>query len=166
MIIRLAEPADAEGGAALHLACWREAYAGIMEPQRLAEITGDLDGTVEHWRTMIRLTRRWLAEQDGELVGFAAAGPNDETDLDVTWKLYAIYVRMAYWGTGLGHRLMTQAIGHDDAALWVFRDNVRARDFYARQGFAADGREQVEPEFGAAEIRMVRRRPSQADRSA
>ena len=99
-----------------------------------------------------------MAEQDGELVGFAAAGPNDETDLDVTWKLYAIYVRKAYWGTGLGHRLITQAIGDDDAVLWVFRDNVRARDFYARQGFVADGREQVEPEFGAPEIRMVRRR--------
>ena len=158
MIIRLAEPADAEGGAALHLACWREAYAGIVEPQRLAEITGDLDGTVEHWRAMIAVSRRWLAEENGELVGFAAAGPNDETDLDVTSKLYAIYVRKAYWGTGLGHRLITQAIGNDDAALWVFRDNGRAVDFYARQGFVADGREQVEPEFGAPEIRMVRRR--------
>ena len=35
---------------------------------------------------------------------------------------------------------------------------ARARDFYARHGFVADGTEQVEPEFGAAEIRMVRRR--------
>ena len=75
IVIRLAQPEDAEAGAALHLACWREAYAGILDPQRLAAITADLDGTIEHWRTMIRLSRRWLAEQDGELVGFAAAGP-------------------------------------------------------------------------------------------
>ena len=134
MIIRVAEPRDAEGGAALHLACWREAYAGIVDPRRLAEITGDLDGTVEHWRAMIAVSRRWLAEEDGELVGFAAAGPNDETDLDVTWKLYAIYVRKAYWGTGLGHRLIAQAIGNDDAALWVFRDNVRARGLLRAPG--------------------------------
>jgi len=162
MIIRLAEPADAENAAALHLACWREAYDGIIDARRLAEITADLDGTVELWRTMIALGRRWLAEQDGELVGFAAAGPNDETDLDVPWKLYAIYARMAYWGTGLGHQLITQAIGDDDAVLWVFRDNVRARDFYERQGFVADGAEQVEQEFGAVEIRMVRRRAPSA----
>jgi len=158
MIIRLAEPRDAENAAALHLACWREAYAGIVDRQRLAAITADLDGTVEFWRTMINLGGRWLAEQDGTLIGFAGAGPNDEPDLDVPWKLYAIYVRMAYWGAGVGHRLITQVIGDDDAVLWVFRDNARARDFYARHGFVADGTEQVEPEFGAAEIRMVRRR--------
>jgi len=158
MIIRVAEPQDAERAAALHLACWHEAYTGILEPQRLAAITSDLDRTIELWRSMIALGRRWLAERDGELIGFAAAGPNDETDLDVPWKLYAIYVRMASWGTGLGHRLITQAIGDDDAVLWVFRDNTRARDFYARQGFVADGTEQVEQEFGAVEVRMVRRR--------
>jgi GNAT superfamily N-acetyltransferase len=107
---------------------------------------------------MIRLSQRWLAEQDGELVGFAAAGPNDENDVDVPLKLYAVYVRKAYWGTGLGYRLMNQALGDEDAVLWVFRDNIRSREFYSRQGFVADGREQVEPEFGAPEIRMIRRR--------
>jgi GNAT superfamily N-acetyltransferase len=166
MIIRVAEPQDAERAAALHLACWQEAYAGIIEPRRLAAVTADLDGMVRFWRTMIELGLRWLAEQDGQLIGFAGAGPNDETDLDVPWKLYAIYVRTAYWGTGVGHRLITQVIGEDDAVLWVFRDNVRARDFYTRHGFVADGTEQVEQEFGAVEVRMVRRRGQASNRSS
>ena len=38
MIIRLAAR-DAESAAALHLACWQEAYAEIVDPRRLAAIT-------------------------------------------------------------------------------------------------------------------------------
>jgi len=39
MIIRVAEPADAESGATCHLACWQEACAGIVDPRRLSAIT-------------------------------------------------------------------------------------------------------------------------------
>lgn len=54
-------------------------------------------------------------------------------------ELYAVYVRASQYGTGLGHRLLEAAIGDAPAYLWVFEANVRARGFYARQGFEPDG---------------------------
>jgi hypothetical protein len=57
-----------------------------------------------------------------------------------------------------GQRLLDAVIGDRAAFLWVFRDNPRARAFYRRNGFVADGAEQVEDFFGGpVEIRMVRR---------
>jgi hypothetical protein len=79
MIIRRAELADAESGAACHLACWREAYAPLVEPQRLAALTADLDAKVEMWRTMITNGKSLLvAVEGGVVVGFIAAGPDQE----------------------------------------------------------------------------------------
>jgi GNAT superfamily N-acetyltransferase len=101
--------------------------------------------------------------QDGEsaasgIVGYASFGP--ETDvLSAPWphplstdgedgsvaELYALYVRPAWWSTGTGRALMervlarTSGVGYQSITLWVLRDNLRARRFYERAGFAPDG---------------------------
>ena len=158
MEIRRPVEADAAAATACQLACWREAYAGLVPPDRLTAAMADVAAHTERWRSRIRSeNERWLAVDQDEVVGFALAGPNHEVDVEVDWQLYAIYVRQAYWGTGLGRRLIKAAIHDHDAVLWVFRDNHRARRFYAAHGFVPDGTEQEEPTFGGVEIRMLRR---------
>ena len=92
------------------------------------------------------------------IVGYASFGP--ETDvLSAPWphplttdgedgsvaELYALYVRPAWWSTGTGRALMervlarTSGAGYRSITLWVLRDNLRARRFYERAGFAPDG---------------------------
>jgi GNAT superfamily N-acetyltransferase len=92
------------------------------------------------------------------IVGYASFGP--ETDvLSAPWphpltthgedgsvaELYALYVRPAWWSTGTGRALMervlarTSGAGYLSITLWVLRDNLRARRFYERAGFAPDG---------------------------
>lgn len=156
--IRAAAVADAEAGAACHIACWREAYAGIVPAAVLAQRTDDLPERTERWRHFIAdFGPRWLAvADDGEVVGFSAAGPGRDDDIDVELELYAIYVRAAHYGTGVAHRLLTQAIGDEPAYLWVFEANPRAQGFYRRHGLRADGARKMEPFFGEPEIRMVR----------
>ena len=79
MIIRRAELADAESGAACHLACWREAYASLVEPQRLAALTADVNAKVRVWRTVITNGKSLLVAVEGDVViGFSAAGPEKE----------------------------------------------------------------------------------------
>jgi GNAT superfamily N-acetyltransferase len=90
------------------------------------------------------------------VIGFATAGPAEEVGVQVSFTLNAINVRRAYWGTGVGQRLLDMTLGGREAFLWVFRDNARARAFYLRNGFSPDGAERVEPFFGPIEIRMVR----------
>jgi GNAT superfamily N-acetyltransferase len=159
VVLRLPTSADVEAAARCHLACWQEAYAGLVDPELLSVITGDLDWAIDSWRRALRSDRTTTLAVDGELtVGFAGAGPATEPGLDVTLQLHAINVRQAYWGKGVGQRLLDEVVGDRAAFLWVFRDNPRARAFYRRNGFVADGAEQVEDFFGGpVEIRMVRR---------
>jgi GNAT superfamily N-acetyltransferase len=158
VVIRAARPEDAERLALCHIACWREAYTGMVDPDRLGTVLGAVDARTERWREILAGEHgTLLAEDRGEVVGFVSVGPGRDEDLDVTTELYAIYGRQPYWGRGVGHRLITEALGGADSFLWVFRANARARGFYAKHGYRTDGAEKLEEHFGGVEIRMVRR---------
>ncbi|MDF1606121.1 GNAT family N-acetyltransferase [Nocardioides sp. YIM 152315] len=155
--LRPAAAADARAGAAMHAACWREAYGPYADPDRLAERLADTDRWVAAWTRQLEVgPPRVLAEDDGGLVGFAVVGPSRDDDHATPRELYAIYTRAAYWGTGLGQRLWDAVRPDDPCSLWVLEDNDRARGFYARNGFVADGARELYDDLGAWEIRMVR----------
>lgn len=155
--LRPAVPADAEAGAALHMACWREAYTPYADPVLLAQRLASSDRFVAAWtKQLTDGPPRVLAEADGELVGFSVVGPGrDGADVAPT-ELYAIYIRAAWWGTGLGQQLWDAVRPEQACSLWVLEDNARARGFYARNGFVADGARELYDDLGAWEIRMVR----------
>jgi GNAT superfamily N-acetyltransferase len=153
--IRRAEVADAEAGAWCHLSCWREAYAGMLDPALLLERTSDLERRTERWAAAIAAgVVRWIALNPdpsvgaGErVIGFSSPGPGRDDDAPTRLELYAIYVRKRWWGSGLGVRLLDVAIGKEPASLWVLKGNLRARSFYRHHGFTEDGAQQEEPFF-------------------
>ncbi|MDP3890443.1 MAG: hypothetical protein Q8Q44_04375, partial [Nocardioides sp.] len=68
--------ADAAAGARLHVTCWREAYAPYVDADRLEQRLSDIEGREQLWLRVIEGGNPWLlAEHEGELVGFAHAGP-------------------------------------------------------------------------------------------
>ena len=78
-------------------------------------------------------------------------------------ELYALYVHPDWWSTGTGRALMDRSLarvcaaGYMSITLWVLRDNARARRFYGRAGFAADGARHVLDDLGGVtEIRYRR----------
>ncbi|HET6292732.1 MAG TPA: GNAT family N-acetyltransferase [Kribbella sp.] len=162
--VRRAEVADAAGGAWCHLSCWREAYAGIVEPGLLLERTSDLDRRTERWASALAAgVVRWIALNpdpsvgvEEQVIGFSSPGPARDDDAPTPLELYAIYVRKQWWGTGLGTRLLDVAIGKEPASLWVLEGNQRARAFYHHHGFTEDGTQVDEPFFAVPEIRMTR----------
>jgi GNAT superfamily N-acetyltransferase len=89
------------------------------------------------------------------VVGFIAIGRHEDRPAPV--DVMAIYTRKAWWGIGLGSRLMEIAVGNQPASLWVLENNERAKAFYRRKGFVEDGTVADEPFFDVTEIRMVRR---------
>jgi GNAT superfamily N-acetyltransferase len=154
--LRWATVADAEAGARLHLACWREAYGPLVDPGLLEAQLADPASWADRWREHTRRVPRLVAEHDGELVGFAVAGPARGKDAPRPLELYAAYVRAAWYGTGLGRALVERTLGTGPASLWVLEDNGRARRFYEKLGFGLDGaRERFAP-LDAWEARMVR----------
>jgi ribosomal protein S18 acetylase RimI-like enzyme len=78
-------------------------------------------------------------------------------------ELYALYVTPAWWSAGVGRALMGSVLsaleddGYRRVVLWVLADNARARRFYERAGFAADGGTNILTGLGGVlEIRYTR----------
>ncbi|MFL6003222.1 MAG: GNAT family N-acetyltransferase [Nocardioides sp.] len=151
--IRRAVPADAEALTRLHLDCWDDAYTGLMPQSILDARREDVPVRVDRWRKILTNGFTSLAEHQAGLIGFVSAGPPRELP-DVDIEVFALYVRAAWWGTGVGHALFVSAVGDRSACLWVLEGNDRAIRFYERQGFRFDGTGQDEDE--GRHLRMVR----------
>ena len=157
--IRPAEVGDAHSLAACHVACWREAYSGVLPDERLAELTGDLDARTQRWSDILRNEprRKWVAIAGAEVVGFASTEPARDDEMAHLPELYALYIRASEYGTGLADRLVQPTIGAASAYLWVAAENPRAVRYYEKIGFRPDGHSKIDDWLGGIrEVRMVR----------
>lgn len=157
---RPAATSDAVIAAHMHRECWREAYTPIVGASRLS---AQLDNPAyqleqtQRWRAgILDGPPRILAVANGEPIGFASAGPSRDDPPVRDLELYALYVREAWYGAGVGRRLLHEVIGDRAASLWVLEANARARGFYDRHGFRADGALKVWTPMQVPEVRMIR----------
>ena len=167
-LVRAALPADAGAIAAVHVATWRDAYAGLLPDEVLAGL--DAGERAERWSRNIAAPAEGrfvlVFEQDGRVRGFVSGGPS--RDQSPGGEVYAIYVDPACQGRGAGSRLLTAAARHlarahfTDASLWVMAGNHPARRFYESQGWHSDGTEQPWTHSGGdavMEVRYVKKLP-------
>lgn len=153
--LREAGPADAGAVAGLHAESWRTHYRGAY---RDAYLDGDVFADrLQVWRARLSRPPRnqlvVLAEQRGELVGFACAYGAE----DPTWGslLDNLHVRSAHQGRGIGERLVAEVAAwcrerhpRGGLYLWVLHQNHRARRFYERLGARDCGGEHSAPPGG------------------
>jgi GNAT superfamily N-acetyltransferase len=92
----------------------------------------------ERWKWEGDTHRLTVADDDGEIVGFSYVGPSPDEGVR---ELYGLHVAPQQVGTGVGRLLMVNALAHlgPRAVLWVLDGNDRARRFYERGGWVADG---------------------------
>lgn len=155
VMVRAAREGDAPVLAELHLQVWDEAYAGLIDAALLrARHERPRPMREDVWRQRILGTPTWVAESGGAVVGWVQAGPGREAGETGT-ELMSLYVTAAVYGTGIGHRLMAQAIADQPAYLWVLEGNERAIRFYQRHGFRLDGQAKPDPPYGV-DLRMCR----------
>lgn len=154
---------------ALQARSWRSAYRGMVEDEFLDAIP--MDKWIESWRVHFfggrGQARCFVAEEGGRIVGFAGAGraePADDVD-DSVGELHTVYIDEAYYGQGIGRRLVAAALEHlagsgfSLAVLWVLEANERARRFYEAGGWRVDGATGADC-WGATSVARVRyRRP-------
>ena len=168
-LVRRAVDGDAEAIAALHIRSWQSAYRNQLPARFLDRLSGELEKRTEFWRTHISTAgvgrhEIWAAEAEARLNAFAALGPARDVDAGATGELYAIYVDPERWSQGVGRALLAHssgrlaALGNSIAILWVLESNVRARRFYERAGWRADGGSKTENLPDGITLREVRYR--------
>ncbi|MEV6712986.1 GNAT family N-acetyltransferase [Lentzea sp. NPDC051208] len=154
MTVRLAVTSDAPAVASVHVQTWQAAYRGLVPDPVLDDLSVEERSSM--WERAIPRGGVWVGLADDAVAGFCAVGPSSEPD--AAFQLYALYVLPSAWGTPLGYELARAALGAEqDVVLWVFDDNPRARRFYERLGFRADGTAKTES-IGGVELKEIRYR--------
>jgi GNAT superfamily N-acetyltransferase len=160
--VRPARLEDARRVGEIHVETWRATYVGVMPQEVLDGLS--VDDRERLWREWIPHgeTEVFVAELDDEVVGFVSVGPRRSSPR--SGELYAIYVLPSAHGSGAGPALMEAAVAalarrFDEAILWVATENPRARRFYERCGWVADG-ERVDDSIPGAVVPETRYRLS------
>jgi RimJ/RimL family protein N-acetyltransferase len=175
--IRRAGPEDAGTLAAIRVASWRAGYAGVVPDDTLAAL--DVGAEAERWTVILgdAATRGqrtvFVTDASGVVAGYACVGPYQQDETadranaapdDPDGELMACYLDPDWWGRGAGDPLIAAAasalveLGHHAAGLWVFEQNARARRFYERNGWEADGRVERRTPIGGRNVPRVRYR--------
>jgi len=182
--IRPVSPADAPAIAQVRRDSWQAAYQGIIPTPTIARATAVVTTAADpppYRRTLVA-----EAGDHPAVVGYASfgperavaaaftpagspggAGPGNSLTADgqagLVGELYALYVTPSWWSTGTGRALMDRVLaalegeGYSRVVLWVLDDNTRARRFYERAGFTADGGTNVIAGLGGVlEVRYAR----------
>lgn len=96
----------------------------------------DLKPMAASWKDMLASDTSWVAERDGQVVGFCVREDDNITGL---------YVASDAQSCGVGKALLDLAKQDRDwITVWVYEKNLRARAFYAREGLVDIGREKDE----------------------
>jgi GNAT superfamily N-acetyltransferase len=152
-LIREARHDDAESFVRAHEAAWNA--VGLVE-RRLGELV-PFEERVKMFEAGLEKVsddaRVWVAERDGTIVGLASC-----TREEGTAELRNLYVIPEAWGSGIATALNETALGWmrdraDEAILWVGEENGRARRFYEREGWSADGGRRASSVLGVPEVR-------------
>lgn len=169
MLIRRALERDLLRVAEIHVAGWRTAYAHLIDPARLAALS--LEERHALWRAAFAVagSELWLAESPpGCVIGFGRLLPARDADVAPGLaEISHVYLDPDRCDQGLGGDLLRHVLASADARgfegvlLWVLEGNARARHFYEREGFVADGARKTDPDWhgpGVVEVRY--RRPA------
>jgi ribosomal protein S18 acetylase RimI-like enzyme len=163
--VRDARAGDAEAIGRVHSESWRLTYAGLVSPRYLATL--DVEVLADTWRRRLSAPRGEsslvVAEEAGEVIGFALYGPAGERDLEdgFAGEIQMLYILPAGQRRGHGRALHQRAV-RDLAAqrlfwlvVWVVEHNHAARAFYRRVGMAADGARRTDV-LGGQPVEVIR----------
>jgi ribosomal protein S18 acetylase RimI-like enzyme len=136
--IRAATQDDAGSISRVHVESWRTTYRGVVPDQFLAEL--DVEERAARWREVLKSDPYiFIAERDGEIVGFISGGAIREPLEKHDAELFAIYLLAEVQGKGIGTSLLMELAkrldegGFQSMAVWVLEANA-SRGFYEKSG--------------------------------
>ena len=140
--IRRGMPDDASAIASVRVDTWRSAYRGLLPDALLDGL--DTTNITANWRrgleTIDPARVAYVAEIGGAVIGFASGGRARGADPAYPGEVYALYVRDAYQGQGIGRALLrasaTELVrrGLAPIVIWTLFNNPSSRGFYESLG--------------------------------
>ena len=125
--IRAATEHDAVAISHVHVQSWRTTYAGIVPEEYLATLNEAERVLLREWLT--RDIPVYIADLDGEIVGFISGGAIREPVQTYDAELYAIYLLEQAQGQGIGTALLKKLAeslsskGFTSMIVWVLEKN-------------------------------------------
>ena len=178
--IRRAVPGDARAIAQVRVDAWRTTYAGMVPAAYLAGMS--VDASTAHWERILgaapNTTSVFVADDGGEVLGFAGGIMLPEPKHGFDAELTAIYLRRDRQRAGLGRRLVGAVAaaqrkhGASGLLTWVIAANRAARAFYEglaaelviEQPFQWDGLDLIEAGYGWHDLDRLLAACGRADR--
>lgn len=140
--IRLANPADANQIANVHIISWQTIYRGYIPDDILNNLS--LQTRTQEWLERLQTgITVWVIELNNTIIGFASICPSRDADDNPKQviEISAIYLLPKFWRKGLAQQLC-QIVFNDvlnkdfkEMTVWVLADNNQACQFYKSQGF-------------------------------
>ena len=170
--IRRATPQDAPAIAAVRIASWRSTYRGLIPDAYLDGM--QLEQSTALWDRVLTAgknnTSVFVAQNGGDVVGFAAGNMLPEPRYALDAELSAAYVQREFQHAGVGRRLVAAVAsaqrdhGANGLIVWVIAGNKGARAFYEKLGatllveqpFEWDGMPLVEAGYVFADLDALR----------
>ena len=167
MKVRAATSDDAAAIAHVHVATWRDAYAGLLPDSYLVEMS--MTRRAAYWARGLsndptgREEFVLVAEDDGcQVVGFVSGGKSrtrkDEKIRRYDGEMYTLYVLPDHQGFGLGRRLLRAGFdglaerSFKAAVVWVLSSNPSRFFYQAMGGTPVAGRSE---KFAGTELEEV-----------
>jgi ribosomal protein S18 acetylase RimI-like enzyme len=156
MGVRRATVDDAEAIERIRVETWRATYRGLLPDGLIDQLQPNVERRRERLRAPGPAELNFVAEEEGQVVGYAFAGPERTRDRAYPGEVYAIYVLPKAQRKGHGRALIRECAraladrGVTAILIWVLRENAIGRGFYERLGGTVVREKQLE-EFPGAE---------------
>ena len=156
MGVRRATVDDAEAIERIRVETWHATYRGLLPDGLIDQLQPNVERRRERLRSASPSDLTFVAEEGGDVVGYAFAGPERTQDREYAGEVYAIYVLPTGQGKGHGRALIRECArelasrGMTRLLIWVLRENQIGRRFYERLGGTVV-REKPLEEFPGAE---------------
>lgn len=141
MEIRLATLSDAEGIAQVSVNSWKTTYKGMISDVFLNQLS--VDRRKENWELALHHIKEndatYVAEEQGEIIGFIKGGKCREAGMAYDAEVYAIYLLEEEQGKGYGTLLFNRLVDtlrsytSNSLMVWVLERNPSI-EFYKRLG--------------------------------